>query len=97
MTVTADLIEQIRPAAAAEAERIYTALVAEELERLASTNGVSSHDDGALRRCNRCGETKPVDEFEKQRGTCKTCRRGQERERERRASAATGEPPEPEG
>jgi hypothetical protein len=49
----------------------------------------------AERRCNRCGETKPAGEYAKGRGTCRTCRRAQQREHDRRAALADDEEPHP--
>jgi hypothetical protein len=45
------------------------------------------------RRCNRCGETKPAGEYGRGRGTCRSCRRAQQREHDRRAAPADEEPP----
>jgi hypothetical protein len=45
------------------------------------------------RRCNRCGETKPAGEYGRGRGTCRSCRRAQQREHDRRAALADEEPP----
>jgi hypothetical protein len=45
------------------------------------------------RRCNRCGETKPAGEYGQGRGTCRSCRRAQQREHDRRAALADEEPP----
>jgi hypothetical protein len=45
------------------------------------------------RRCNRCGETKAAGEYGRGRGTCRSCRRAQQREHDRRASLADEEPP----
>jgi hypothetical protein len=47
----------------------------------------------AERRCNRCGETKPAREYAPGRGTCRGCRRAQQREHDRRAALADEEPP----
>ena len=49
----------------------------------------------AERRCNRCGETKPAGEYAKGRGTCRSCRRAQQREHDRRAALADDEEPHP--
>jgi hypothetical protein len=46
----------------------------------------------AERRCNRCGETKPASEYAPGRGTCRSCRRAQQREHDRRAALADEEP-----
>jgi hypothetical protein len=43
------------------------------------------------RRCNRCGETKPAGEYGRGRGTCRSCRRAQQREHDRRAALADDE------
>jgi hypothetical protein len=45
------------------------------------------------RRCNRCGETKAAGEYGRGRGTCRSCRRAQQREHDRRAALADEEPP----
>jgi hypothetical protein len=45
------------------------------------------------RRCNRCGETKLAGEYAPGRGTCRSCRRAQQREHDRRAALADEEPP----
>jgi hypothetical protein len=47
----------------------------------------------AERRCNRCGETKPAIEYGRGRGTCRSCRRQQQREHDRRAALAEAEEP----
>jgi hypothetical protein len=47
----------------------------------------------AERRCNRCGETKPDREYGRGRGTCRNCRRAQQREHDRRAALAEAEEP----
>jgi hypothetical protein len=47
------------------------------------------------RRCNRCGETKPAGEYGRGRGTCRSCRRAQQREHDRRAALAEHEEPHP--
>jgi hypothetical protein len=47
----------------------------------------------AERRCNRCGETKPAGEYGRGRGTCRSCRRAQQREHDRRAALAEDEEP----
>jgi hypothetical protein len=47
------------------------------------------------RRCNRCGETKPAGEYAPGRGTCRSCRRAQQREHDRRAALAEDEDPHP--
>jgi hypothetical protein len=47
----------------------------------------------AERRCNRCGEIKPASEYGRGRGTCRSCRRAQQREHDRRAALADEEPP----
>jgi hypothetical protein len=49
----------------------------------------------AERRCNRCGETKPAGEYAKDRGTCRSCRRAQQHEHDRRAALAEDEEPHP--
>jgi hypothetical protein len=49
----------------------------------------------AERRCNRCGETKPAGEYAKARGTCRSCRRAQQREHDRRAALAEEPHPGP--
>ena len=51
----------------------------------------------ADRRCNRCGETKPAGEYAKGRGTCRSCRRAQQREHDRRVALAEDEEPHPDG
>jgi hypothetical protein len=50
----------------------------------------------AERRCNRCGETKPADEYARGRGTCRSCRRAQQREHDRCVALAEHEEPHPE-
>jgi hypothetical protein len=45
------------------------------------------------RRCNRCGEMKAAGEYGRGRGTCRNCRRAQQREHDRRAALADEEPP----
>jgi hypothetical protein len=45
----------------------------------------------AERRCNRCGETKPAGEYGRGRGTCRSCRRAQQREHDRRVALADDE------
>jgi hypothetical protein len=53
---------------------------------------------GALRperRCNRCRETKPAGEYGRGRGTCRSCRRAQQREHDRRVTLAEAEEPHP--
>jgi hypothetical protein len=50
---------------------------------------------GAERRCNRCKETKPADEYARGRGTCRSCRRAQQREHDRRVALAEDEEPHP--
>jgi hypothetical protein len=47
----------------------------------------------AERRCNRCGETKAAGEYGRGRGTCRSCRRAQQREHDRRAALAEAEEP----
>ena len=47
------------------------------------------------RRCNRCGETKPAGEYGRGRGTCRSCRRAQQREHARRAALPEAEEPHP--
>jgi hypothetical protein len=47
------------------------------------------------RRCNRCGETKSAGEYARGRGTCRSCRRAQQREHDRRAALAEAEEPHP--
>jgi hypothetical protein len=47
------------------------------------------------RRCNRCGETKPAGEYAPGRGTCRSCRRAQQREHDRRVALAEDEEPHP--
>ena len=47
----------------------------------------------AERRCNRCGETKPASEYAPGRGTCRSCRRAQQREHDRAAALAEAEEP----
>jgi hypothetical protein len=49
----------------------------------------------AERRCNRCGEMKPACEYGRGRGTCRSCRRAQQREHDRRAALAEHEEPHP--
>jgi hypothetical protein len=49
------------------------------------------------RRCNRCGETKPAGEYGRGRGTCRSCRRAQQRQHDRRAALADEEPPRSDG
>jgi hypothetical protein len=49
----------------------------------------------AERRCNRCGETKQAGEYAPGRGTCRSCRRAQQREHDRRAALAADEEPHP--
>jgi hypothetical protein len=49
----------------------------------------------AERRCNRCGETKPAGEYAPGRGTCRSCRRAQQREHDRRVALADDEEPHP--
>jgi hypothetical protein len=49
----------------------------------------------AERRCNRCGETKPAGEYARGRGTCRSCRRAQQREHDRRVALAEDEEPHP--
>jgi hypothetical protein len=49
----------------------------------------------AERRCNRCGETKPAAEYGRGCGTCRSCRRAQQREHDRRAALAEDEEPHP--
>jgi hypothetical protein len=49
----------------------------------------------AERRCNRCGETKPAGEYGRGRGTCRSCRRAQQREHDRRAALAEDDEPHP--
>jgi hypothetical protein len=43
------------------------------------------------RRCNRCGETKAAGEYGRGRGTCRSCRRAQQRDHDRRAALADDE------
>ena len=50
----------------------------------------------AERRCNRCGETKPAGEYARGRGTCRSCRRAQQREHDRRVALAEDEERHPE-
>jgi hypothetical protein len=45
----------------------------------------------AERCCNRCGETKPAGEYAPGRGTCRSCRRQQQREHDRRVALADDE------
>jgi hypothetical protein len=49
----------------------------------------------AERRCNRCGETKPAGEYARGRGTCRSCRRAQQREHDRRVALAEDDEPHP--
>jgi hypothetical protein len=49
----------------------------------------------AKRRCNRCKETKPADEYARGRGTCRSCRRAQQREHGQRVALAEDEEPHP--
>jgi hypothetical protein len=49
----------------------------------------------AKRRCNRCGQTKPASEYGRGRGTCRSCRRAQQREHDRRVALAEHEEPHP--
>lgn len=49
----------------------------------------------AERRCNRCGVVKAAGEYAKGRGTCRSCRRTQQREHDRRAALADDEEPHP--
>jgi hypothetical protein len=51
----------------------------------------------AERRCNRCKETKPAGEYAPGRGTCRNCRRAQQREHDRRMALAEDEEPHPDG
>jgi hypothetical protein len=51
----------------------------------------------AERRCNRCGEKKPAGEYAPGRGTCRSCRRAQQREHDRRVALAESEEPHPDG
>jgi hypothetical protein len=46
----------------------------------------------AERHCNRCGEMKAAGEYGRGRGTCRSCRRTQQREHDRRAALADEEP-----
>jgi hypothetical protein len=43
-----------------------------------------------------CGETNPADEYARGRGTCRSCRRAQQREHDRRVALAEEEEPHPE-
>jgi hypothetical protein len=58
--------------------------------------GPSPKPAPAERRCNRCGETNPADEYARGRGTCRSCRRAQQREHDRRVALAEEEEPHPE-
>jgi hypothetical protein len=49
----------------------------------------------AARRCNRCQEVKAASEYAKGRGTCRSCRRAQQREHDRRAALTEPEEPHP--
>jgi hypothetical protein len=49
----------------------------------------------AERRCNRCGETKPAGEYGRGRGICRSCRRAQQREHDRRVALVEHEEPHP--
>jgi hypothetical protein len=51
----------------------------------------------AERRCTRCGETKPAGEYARGRGTCRSCRRAQQREHDRRVALAEDEEPHSDG
>lgn len=44
--------------------------------------------ENPVRRCTRCGETKPAGAFEQGRGTCRQCRHQQHRDREHRRAAS---------
>ena len=65
--------------------RVVVELVREQL------NGAAGNE----RRCNRCGETKPAGDYGRGRGTCRSCRRAQQREHDRRAALAEDEEPHP--
>jgi hypothetical protein len=86
--------------------RVVVELVREQLNGAAAT-AVSGPENGqeprrrpgpipkpapAERRCNRCGETKPAGEYAPGRGTCRSCRRAQQREHDRRAALEDEEP-----
>jgi hypothetical protein len=53
--------------------------------------GATPKSPPAERRCNRCGETKPAGEYAPGRSTCRSCRRTQQREHDRRVALADDE------
>ena len=57
--------------------------------------GLTPKPAQAARVCNRCGEAKPPGEYAKGRGTCRSCRRAQQREHDRRMALAEDEEPHP--
>jgi hypothetical protein len=83
--------------------RVVIELVHEQLNGHLGSPAVPARRPGptpkrapAERRCNRCQETKPADEYARGRGTCRSCRRAQQREHDRRAALAEDEEPHPE-
>jgi hypothetical protein len=57
------------------------------------SSGTPTGVDGpTTKRCRTCQQDLPVAEFDRNRGSCKECRRRQARERKRRAAASAGDP-----
>jgi hypothetical protein len=80
-----------------EVERLVREAVDRELDRLigelvSERDGAGDRDASpAMRVCNGCGTAKLPSAFERGRGTCKTCRRRQDRAR---AQARRSQPAE---
>ena len=73
-------------------EQLNGATPSLELQEPPRRPGPTPKSTSAERRCNRCQEVKPAGEYAPGRGTCRSCRREQQREHDRRAAIADEEP-----
>jgi hypothetical protein len=73
---------ELRPAVAAVVRQLVLDLAREEVARLTANGagaieherGSGSAANGAVKTCSRCGQTKPADQFQRQRRQCRDCR-----------------------
>lgn len=69
-------------------EALVDRALAERIEQL-----VAERLSETRKTCRTCGEVKPADQYEKRRGTCKSCRRRQERKRAQARAHTEGDRP----
>jgi hypothetical protein len=110
-TLEALVRDELRGPVSELVQRVVVELVREQLNGNALSLGSATGSENAQeahrrpgptpkpapaeRRCSRCGETKPAGEYAKGRGTCRSCRRAQQREHDRRVALADDEEPHP--